>query len=83
MIILDNWDEERIKIRQDGDPDSNRIPKKERKSRELFNTLSDDYVPPKDSSNHDKVEGWVTGLADDASFNSISHPTVSASFQRI
>lgn len=72
-IILDDWDEERIKIRQDGDPDNTRIPKKERKSRELFNTLADEFIPPDDSNNHDKVEGWVSSLADDAQFNFSSY----------
>jgi len=68
-IIIDDWDKFRIEARQDGDSENPRISKKERKSRELFNTLTDDYIPPEDSINHDKVEDWIKKLANDAQFN--------------
>jgi len=68
-VIIDDWDKFRIEVRQDGDSENPRISKKERKSRELFNTLTDDYIPPEDSESHDKVEDWIKKLANDAQFN--------------
>lgn len=72
-IIIDDWDKFRIDLRQDGDVENPRISKKERKSRELFNTLADDYVPPKGTPQHDKVESWINRLANDAQFNFSSY----------
>lgn len=67
--VIDDWDKWRIELRQDGDSENPRISKKERKSRELFNTIVEDFVPPEDSPNHDKVESWIKKLGNDAQFN--------------
>jgi hypothetical protein len=67
--IMDEWDKLRNKINQDGDPDNPRISKKERKSRELFNVVSEDYSLPEESDQKKKVGGWVNALAEDAQFN--------------
>ncbi|MBI9036518.1 MAG: ATP-binding protein [Bacteroidales bacterium] len=72
-IIIDDWDKLRIDLRQDGDSENPRISKKERKSRELYNTIADDFVPSKDSENYDKVEDWIKKLANDAQFNFSSY----------
>lgn len=72
-IIIDDWDKWRIDLRQDGDSENPRISKKERKSRELFSTIANDFVPPKESSNHDKVGDWINKLANDAQFNFSSY----------
>ena len=71
--IIDDWDKLRVDLRQDGDSDNPRVSKKERKSRELFNTIADDFVPPKDSENYDKVEDWIKKFANDAQFNFSSY----------
>jgi len=71
--IIEDWDNWRSKINQDGDPDNPRMSKKERKSRELFSAVSGDYSLPKKSGNKEKVEGWVSELADDAQFNFSSY----------
>ena len=71
--IIDDWDKLRVDLRQDGDSENPRVSKKERKSRELFNTIADDFVPPKDSENYDKVEDWIKKLANDAQFNFSSY----------
>jgi hypothetical protein len=71
-IIVD-WDKLRVNERQDGDSENLRISKKERKSRELFNTIVDDFVPPKGNENYDKVEDWINSLAKDAQFNFSSY----------
>ena len=64
--IIDDWDKWRIDNRNEGDSENKRITKRERKSRELFNVISDDFVPPKDSAYHDKVEEWIRSLGEDA-----------------
>lgn len=72
--VIDNWDEWRVEINQDGDSENTtRITKKQRKSRELFNTISDDFIPPTDSPAYDKIEDWVKKLGTDAQFNFTSY----------
>lgn len=71
--IIDDWDKWRVDLRQDGDSENPRVSKKERKSRELFNTIAIDFVPPKESSNQNKVEDWINKLANDAQFNFSSY----------
>jgi len=68
--VIDDWDKWRIELNQDGDSENTtRVTKKERKSKELFNTVVDDFVPPKGSTNRNTVDGWVKSLSDDAQFN--------------
>lgn len=71
--LMKDWDEWRRKLNQDGDPDDPRITRRERKSRELFNTVVDEFVPPKSSSNRSLVDEWVNSLSDDAQFNLSSY----------
>lgn len=71
--LMKDWDDWRRKLNQDGDPDDTRITRKERKSRELFNTVIDEYVPPKSSSNRNDVDDWIKSLSDEAQFNLSSY----------
>lgn len=71
--IMADWDIWRDIINQDGDPDNTRKTRKERKSKELFNTVVDEFVPPKDSTNRSLVDEWVNSLSDDAQFNLSSY----------
>jgi hypothetical protein len=71
--IIEDWDEWRVKLNKDGDSDNKRISKKERKSRELYNTVAEDYLLPKESSNQKKVSRWVDELANDAQYNFSSY----------
>jgi len=71
--LMKDWDDWRRKLNQDGDPDDTRITRKERKSRELFNTVVDDYVPPKSSTNRSQVDSWVSAISDEAQFNLSSY----------
>jgi hypothetical protein len=71
--IMADWDIWRTALNQDGDPDNTRLTKKERKSKELFNTVVDDYVPAKTSENRHIVDEWVTSLSEDAQFNLSSY----------
>lgn len=69
LEIVEDWDEWRIKHREEGDPDNPRLSKKERASRGLFGAVSKEYDLSAASSNKDKVADWVENLSDDASFN--------------
>jgi len=71
--LMKDWDEWRRKLNQDGDPEDKRITRKERKSRELFNTIVDEFVPLKTSNNRNIVDDWVKSLSDDAQFNLSSY----------
>lgn len=72
--IIEDWDIWRIELKQDGDPENKRIPPKERKSKELFNEISRDFVPAgSGDANKKKVEKWVSDLEEDAAFNFTSY----------
>lgn len=71
--ILSDWDRWRRKHREDGDSEDESIPKKERKSLELFNAVSEEYDLPKKSTNKGEVEVWVNELSDDAKYNFASY----------
>lgn len=67
--IIYDWDVWRLKHKQNGDSDNSRIPRRERKSKELFNVVSEDFSLPVDAPNKSKVDEWVSELEPDASFN--------------
>lgn len=67
-IVNDDWDKWRRRHREDGDSENTSISKKDRKSGELFNAVSDGYSPPEGSKNKTRVDEWVDGLADDATY---------------
>ncbi|MGS2741053.1 ATP-binding protein [Sinomicrobium sp. M5D2P17] len=72
--IIDDWDKWRTELNQDGDSENTtRLTKKERKSKELFNTVVDEFVPPRGSPNRNKVDDWVKSLNEDAQFNLSSY----------
>lgn len=72
--IIEDWDIWRIELKQVGDSENKRIPPKERKSRELYNEISKDFIPKGTSNtNKKKVEEWVAELEEDASFNFSSY----------
>lgn len=72
--ILEDWDIWRRQINQDGDSENTtRVTKKERKSKELFDTIVDEFVPPKGSSNRSLVDEWANALGEDAQFNLTSY----------
>src|SRR5712692_2055442 len=69
LKIINDWDEFRIKHREEGDPDNPRLSKKQRASRGLYGAVSKEFGLSKQSANKDKVAGWVDELSDDAAFN--------------
>lgn len=69
-IITDDWDKWRVELRQDGDSENTtRMTKKERKSKELVNTITNDFIPPKESIYRNKVDEWLDTLSRDAEYN--------------
>jgi hypothetical protein len=72
-VAIEDWDTWRRKHRKDGDSENTNVPKKERKSEELYNAISDEYILPVGSPNKEKVEGWVDELGSDAKYNFASY----------
>ncbi len=71
--IAEQWDKWRIKHREEGDPENPRLSPRARKSRALFNVVSEDYSLPDESTQKGKVDRWVDELAEDAQFNFSSY----------
>ncbi|MCH7557623.1 MAG: ATP-binding protein, partial [Planctomycetes bacterium] len=69
LVILNDWDDWRIRHRQDGDSENKRRSRKKRASLGLYNAVSEEYDIPEDSKNRRKVDGWVNDLSSDAAFN--------------
>src|SRR5258707_647527 len=69
LKIVEDWDEWRIKHRDEGDPDNPRLSKKERASLGLYGAVSKEYGLSKGSTNRGKVTDWVEDLSSDAAFN--------------
>ena len=72
--IINDWDIWRTEINQDGDYENHRLTKKQRKSKELFNAVVEDFKPSKDNSkSRKKVDGWIKDISEDAEFNLSSY----------
>jgi Histidine kinase-, DNA gyrase B-, and HSP90-like ATPase len=69
LAIVSDWDKWRIKHREEGDPENERISKTERASIGLFGAVSKEYALPGTSKNMGEVDRWVDELSDDAAFN--------------
>lgn len=69
LKIVDDWDKSRLKRRKEGDPDNDRITKKERASLGLYGAVSKEYGLSRGSKGKGKVDGWVDKLSGDAAFN--------------
>ena len=67
--IIDEWDGLRLDRNLEGDDENNRKTKKERKARDLFNVVKDDYKLEASSPNKDKVDTWLNSLQNDAEYN--------------
>lgn len=69
-IIIDDWDKLRIEQGHDGDPDNERISKRQRKGQELFNaTVKDMQDKEQFISKGGIIDSWVKELSNDAQFN--------------
>lgn len=72
--IINDWDIWRIELNQDGDAENPRITKKQRKSKELFNAVVEDFKPSKDNSkSRKKFDNWIKDISEDAEYNLSSY----------
>ncbi|QQG52736.1 MAG: ATP-binding protein [Candidatus Falkowbacteria bacterium] len=71
--VIKDWDTWRIKNRKDGNPENEDILKRDRKSLELYNVVSGEYIPPKGSAKKSLIDEWVDSLANDAKYNFSSY----------
>jgi len=69
LKIVEDWDKWRIKHRDEGDTENERISKKDRASLGLYGAVSKEYDLPEGSKNKRKVDGWVDDFSSDAVFN--------------
>ncbi|MDP2959889.1 MAG: DNA mismatch repair protein, partial [candidate division Zixibacteria bacterium] len=67
--IIEDWDIWRSDQRQPGDPDNSRMTEKERRSVDLYNSVSGEYTSPEGSKNKEKVDKWIKELVGDAKYN--------------
>ena len=68
--VIEQWDDLRRKSGDSGDPDNKKIPPKERKAEELFNTtLKDMQQSEKFITKGSVVEEWANTLSEEAHFN--------------
>jgi hypothetical protein len=69
-VVIKDWDTWRRKHKQDGDPENTDISRKDRKSEELFNAVSEEYAPSAtDDATKHLVDEWVDSMGEDASFS--------------
>ena len=72
--VIDDWDIWRTEINEDGDSENLRMTKKQRKSKELFNVVVEDFRPSEDNNaSRKKVDGWIKEIREDAEFNLSSY----------
>ncbi len=71
--VMKDWDIWRVKHKKSGDPDNDRLTKKERTSMELYNVVSEEYRLPPGSGNQTEVDKWITSFSEDARFNFSSY----------
>jgi hypothetical protein len=69
LKIVDDWDKWRLKHREEGDPENERLSKTQRASSSLFNNVAKGFESEGTSKGAEKVDKWVSDLADDATFN--------------
>jgi hypothetical protein len=69
--ILAEWDKLRVDNGHDGDPDNDRIARKQRKARELYSATVDEIIPPEivEVNKDGLVKQWVALLSGEAQFN--------------
>jgi hypothetical protein len=73
LQIVTEWDAWRIKRRQEGDPENERLSPIERNSQNLYNAVSKDFEMPKGSHGKTKVDKWIDELSSDAKHNFSSY----------
>ena len=68
-MILNDWDKWRLALKEDGDVENQAMTIKARKSLELFNAVSSDFLKNKKGKGKSKGEKWIDELSQEAAFN--------------
>jgi hypothetical protein len=71
--VLDEWDELRLGRGQEGDDENDRKSKRERKARDLYSAVSEEYKLDENAPGREQVGSWIEGLRGDAEFNVSSY----------
>lgn len=72
--VIDDWDVWRTEINEDGDAENLRMTKKQRKSKELFNVVVEEFRPSGgNNASRKKVDDWIKEIREDAEFNLSSY----------
>ncbi len=71
--IIDEWDDFRLKAKEDGDEENPRKSKRDRASSKLFTETAKEYMSGKSPRAKDKVDKWIDALQNDAEFNFSSY----------
>ena len=72
--VIDDWDVWRTEINEDGDAENLRMTKKQRKSKELFNVVVEEFRPSGGNiASRKKVDDWIKEIREDAEFNLSSY----------
>lgn len=71
--IIDEWDNFRLLVKDEGDDENPRKSKRERKAQALVSEAVNDYKPDDDSPTKDEVEGWLKEIMPDAEFNTSAY----------
>lgn len=68
--IIDDWDRLRLERGKEGDEENiERKSKKERRARNLYSAVREEYEPDSDASEKDQVADWLDDLQREAEFN--------------
>ena len=71
--ILDEWDELRIKFREDGDNENTRVTKRERGAMMMVRATVEGHSLNAEAPNKDQVDRWLEDMEPDADFNALSY----------
>lgn len=67
--VLDQWDDFRLKHREEGDDENPRRTKKQRKVAAFVAAAKEEYTEDLPNDQKDTVDGWLSDLQPDAQFN--------------
>lgn len=67
--IISEWDAMRLKVREEGDDEEDRVSKRDRQARNLVDTSTKDFLPTGSPEDVEQTEKWLNELREDAEFN--------------
>ncbi|MGM8849926.1 ATP-binding protein [Salinicola halophyticus] len=67
--LLEEWDDLRRSINEEGDDEDTRVSKKDRKAKAFVSVVEKEYSPKKGEPNKPKVDEWLSSIRSDAEYN--------------